>query len=230
MTVLLGWLATTLSISLLWPQVWRSCLQRRTSGLSATACWLGVALSACWLLYGVLLSDTAQVATNAAALVASLAILVALLVTQPALRSPRSLLLSGGGAALLLLGAAAVLVAALLPGVDPVAVGLTFGLVISAVNTLACVPQPLALLRDPGQDLSGLSPARWVLSASANTTWLVYGVLTGQPAVWTSATTALVAALVVCGVLLVTARSRRVGAALVVPNAGLTAQDVALTA
>ena len=50
----LGVLAATLSISLIWPQVWLCCRRRRTSGLSPTATFLGVALNLSWLAFGAL--------------------------------------------------------------------------------------------------------------------------------------------------------------------------------
>ena len=57
MTAALGFLAAALSISLVWPQVWRSCRHGRTVGLSPTSAWLAVSLNACWLTFGLHKSD-----------------------------------------------------------------------------------------------------------------------------------------------------------------------------
>lgn len=198
---LLGLLSATFSIALMWPQVWLSCVNRRTNGLSATACWLTTVLCGSWLLYGVLVRDITQIATNAVTCAANAAVLGALLVTQPALRRRRTLLTTAGGAAALAAAAVAAATVAALPTVPAVAVAGLFGAVVSSVNIIACLPQPLTLLRKPNQDLSGLSPARWWLTATSATSWTAYGCVTGQVAVWTSSAVGLVCALVVCGVL-----------------------------
>src|SRR5919112_1143607 len=65
MIAALGFLAAALSISTTWPQVWRSCRQGRTQGLSPTGSWLAVALNVCWLTFGLLIHDPAQVVTHA---------------------------------------------------------------------------------------------------------------------------------------------------------------------
>ena len=202
MTAALGVLAATFSILLVWPQVWLSCKNRRTNGLSATACWLAAALNACWLLYGVLLHDLVQITTNAVVGAANTAILAALLVTQPALRTRRALLVTGWSAGALLAAAALSAVAVVLYGVEPVRAGIALGVLASLVGALQCLPQPVSLLRDRTQDLSGLSPARWWLTVASCLAWCGYGVANGQVAVWASATVGLGTALIVCGVLL----------------------------
>lgn len=199
---LLGLLSTLLSIALMWPQVWLSCVNRRTNGLSATACWLGTALSGSWLLYGLMIRDVAQVATNVVSTVANAAVLVALLATQPLLRGRRALATTASGAAAMGVAGAGALTLAATPDLGAAAVGAAFGALVSAVSIVAGLPQPVSLLRSPGQDLSGISPARWCLSATACTSWTAYGLIAGQAAVWTSALFGLLCALVVCGVLL----------------------------
>jgi uncharacterized protein with PQ loop repeat len=201
LTHALGFLAAALSVTVSWPQVYKSCVQRRTNGLSATACTLGVAMPIGWVSYGLLAGQRIQIVTNLATGTAALAILVALLLTQPELRSLRALRIGAGsggavvGAALLSLGAAA------LPGVTAHQVAPVLGLLLAAVSLLSAIPQPLALLRDRRADLSGLSPLRWWLAASACASWLTYGLLTGQPAVWASAAVGLTSAAIVCTVL-----------------------------
>ncbi|WP_412745289.1 SemiSWEET transporter [Krasilnikovia sp. MM14-A1004] len=197
----LGWLGAALSIALPWPQVWRSCVQRHTTGLSATAAWLTFALPIGWITYGLLSGERVQVITNTVTGGASLAVLVALLVARRELRTGRMLAASAGGAIVMLsaaLGCGAA--AALLPGSGRVISDL-LGMVLVATSIVSAVPQPLALLRDRTQDLTGLSRLRWRLTAGAAASWLAYGALTGQPAVWLSASAGLTGALVVCYVL-----------------------------
>jgi uncharacterized protein with PQ loop repeat len=201
LTHALGFVAAALSVSVSWPQVYKSCVQRRTNGLSATACALGVALPIGWVSYGLLAGQRIQVMTNLATGTAALAILTALLLTQPQLRSLRALRIGVGsagavvGAALLGLGAAA------LPGVTGHQVAPVLGLLLAGVSLVSAIPQPLALLRDRHLDLSGLSPMRWRLAAGSGASWLTYGLLTGQPAVWASAAVGLTSAAIVCSVL-----------------------------
>ncbi len=197
----LGLVAAALSVSLSWPQVYKSCVQRRTNGLSATACTLGVAMPFGWVTYGLLAGERIQVLTNVATGTAGLAILAALLLTQPALRSPRALRVSLGSAGAVVAAALLSLAAAALPGVTGNQVAPVLGLLLAGVSFLSAIPQPLSLLRDRDQDLSGLSPLRWRLAAGACASWLCYGLLTGQPAVWASAVVGLTSAVIVCAVL-----------------------------
>src|SRR3954463_6585729 len=96
LTHALGCLGAALSMSLSWPQVYKSCVQRRTRGLSATATALGVAMPGGWITYGLLGGERIQVVTNTVTGTAGLAIMVALLATQPSLRSRRALRASAG--------------------------------------------------------------------------------------------------------------------------------------
>ncbi|WP_328460992.1 SemiSWEET transporter [Actinoplanes sp. NBC_00393] len=196
-----GLLGAALSMSLAWPQVYRSCVRRRTSGLSATACMLSVALPIGWMTYGFLIGDPFQVVTNTVTTLTGLAILAALLITQPQLRSGRALLTSAGTAGAVLLAIAGSAALAALPQVTGHRAAALLGTLLAAVSFVSAVPQPLALLRDRSQDLSGLSPLRWWLASAACGSWLLYGLGTGQPAVWASAFVGLTSALIVCGVL-----------------------------
>jgi uncharacterized protein with PQ loop repeat len=201
LTHALGVLGASLSMSLSWPQVIKSCVQRRTLGLSPTACSLGVAMPLGWITYGLLSGQRIQVVTNVVTGLAGLAILVALLLTQPGMRSLRALRLSAASAGAVLTAVAVSGAAAALPGVRSEQVAPVLGLLLAGVSFLSAIPQPLALLRDRTQDLSGLSPLRWRLGAGACASWLSYGVLTGQPPVAASAFVGLVSASIVCGVL-----------------------------
>jgi uncharacterized protein with PQ loop repeat len=201
LTHALGCLGAALSMSLSWPQVYKSCVQRRTGGLSATATALGVAMPLGWITYGLLSGERIQIVTNTVTGTAGLSIMVALLATQPSLRSARALRVSAGAAgavvaAILLSG-----LAAALPGVRGSEVAPVLGLVLAGVSVLSAIPQPLALLRDRHLDLSGLSPLRWRMGAGACASWFAYGLGTGQPPVYASASVGLVSALIVCTIL-----------------------------
>jgi uncharacterized protein with PQ loop repeat len=201
LTHVLGCLGAALSMSLSWPQVVKSCVQRRTGGLSPTATTLGVAMPIGWITYGVLSGERLQVLTNIVTGVAGLAILMSLMLTQPHLRSARALRISVGSAGMVTSAALLSGAAAALPGVRGAQVAPLLGLVLAGVSFLSAIPQPLALLRDRTQDLSGLSPLRWRLGAGACASWSLYGLGTAQPAVWASALAGLAGALVVCAVL-----------------------------
>jgi uncharacterized protein with PQ loop repeat len=201
MIAALGFLAAALSISVVWPQVWRSCRHRRTLGLSPTTAWLGVALNLCWLTFGVLIGDPAQIVTNAVVGAGNTAVLIALLLTRPHLRSRRTLLRTAAGAAGLVALAAGSAVSVAVLGAHPAAVAATLSSVISLVGAAAALPQPLSLLRDRTQDMSGLSLARWRLGAGSCASWASYGWLIDQPAVWLSAGFGLSCALLMCALL-----------------------------
>jgi hypothetical protein len=102
-------------MSLPWPQVWRSCAQRRTVGLSATASWLGIALPIGWITYGLLSGEQVQVVTNTVTGSAGLAVLIALLATRGELWTRRTVLVSGAGAAAVVAACAGSMLLAALP-------------------------------------------------------------------------------------------------------------------
>ncbi|TFV64628.1 UNVERIFIED_ORG: PQ-loop repeat-containing protein [Bacillus sp. AZ43] len=201
MSAALGVLASILSIALVWPQVWLSCRHRRTGGISPTSAWLVVSLNLCWVVFGLLTDDPAQFVTNAVVGAANTAVLGALLVTQPQLRTRRALLRAVPAAAALVALALGSAVAVVLLDVPSAAVAGGLGTVISLVGSAAAAVQPLSLLRDRAQDLSGLSVARWYLGAGSCASWAGYGWLGGQPTVYLSAAFGLLCALVVCAVL-----------------------------
>ncbi|GGQ85347.1 SemiSWEET transporter [Couchioplanes azureus] len=208
-------MAAGLSVTLLWPQVWTSAVRRRTAGLSPTATWLGVALPLGWIEYGLLIGDPVQIVTNTVTGLAGLAILVALLVARPDLRRRRTGLGAASGATALLAVTAAAAGLAYLPGSDDRALGSALGVALTGAVLLANLPQPLALLRDRGQDLSGVSGLRWGLSAAANLCWAGYAHDTGQSAVLVCSLAGLISCLVVCVVLVMARRPAPVSAAAV---------------
>jgi uncharacterized protein with PQ loop repeat len=205
MTAALGFLAAALSIALIWPQVWLSCRHGRTLGLSPTTTWLGVALNLCWLTFGLLIGDPAQIVTNAVVGTGNTAVLAALLLSQPHLRERRVVLRTAAGAGLLAALALGSLASVAVLGAEPAVVAVSFGSVISLVGALAALPQLLSILFDRTQDLSGMSPARWYLGAGSCASWTTYGWLNSQPNVWLGAGFGLICAVTTCAVL----RSRR---------------------
>jgi uncharacterized protein with PQ loop repeat len=201
MIAVLGCLASTLSIAVVWPQVWRSCRHRRTLGLSPTSAWLAVGLNVCWLTFGALTGDPAQMITNAVVGTGNCAVLAALLLTQPQLRTRGALLRTAAGAAGLVALAGGSVLSVVGLGASPAVVATTLSSAIAVVGSAAALPQPLRLLRDRTQDVSGLSPTRWRLGAGACASWTSYGWLGHQPAVSLAAGFGLTCALVMCTLL-----------------------------
>jgi uncharacterized protein with PQ loop repeat len=200
MIAVLGFSAAVLSITVVWPQVWLSCRHGRTLGLSPTGSWLAVGLNLCWLTFGLLTRDPAQIATHAVVGAGNTAVLAALLLTQPHLRSTQVLTRTAAGAgALATLAAGSVLAVVLGAGSTDVA-GL-LSAVVTLVGIVAALPQLLGILFDRTQDLSGMSAARWYLGAGSCASWTAYGWLLSQPTVWLSAGFGLVCAVVTCVVL-----------------------------
>jgi uncharacterized protein with PQ loop repeat len=205
MIAVLGFLAAALSIAVIWPQVWLSCRQGRTLGLSPTSSWLSVALNLCWWSFGLLTGDAAQILTHVVVGAGNTAVLAALLLAQPRLRAPRMLIRTAAGAAGLAALALASLGSVEFLGADPAVAAATLGSIIGLVGAAAALLQPLRLVLDPAQDLSGLSSTRWQLSAGSCAVWSTYGLLIAQPMVWLSAGFGLGCAVVMCALL----RSRR---------------------
>ena len=222
MIAALGFLAAALSITVVWPQVWLSCRHGRTLGLSPAGSWLAVGLNLCWLTFGLLVGDAPQIATHAVVGAGNTAVLAALLLTQPHLRSTQALTRTAAGAAALAILAVGSVVAVVL-GAATAAVAVALSGVATLVGIVAALPQLLGILLDRTADLSGMSPERWYLGAGSCASWTAYGWLLAQPTVWLSAGVGLVCAVATCVVL----RSRRPAApvARVVPlrPAALTA-------
>jgi uncharacterized protein with PQ loop repeat len=202
----LGFLAASLSIALIWPQVWLCCRHRRTDGLSPTASFLSVALNFSWLTFGLLSGDAAQSVSNAVVGVGNTAVLVALLVTQPRLRVPQVLARTAGLAAALVAFGIGGIASMVFLGTSAAVVAGALGTLASVAGAASACVQPVSLLRNRAQDLSGISRTRWWLSAGASSSWICYGWLECRPAVWASAAVGLGCAVVVC-TLLVARRS-----------------------
>ncbi|NYJ07579.1 SemiSWEET transporter [Petropleomorpha daqingensis] len=201
MTAALGFLAAALSICLVWPQVWLSCRRGRTRGLSPAAAWLAVGLNASWLTFGLLTRDPAQIVTNAVVGAGNTAVLAALLFSQSHLRTRTALLRSAAGAAGLVTIAAGSALSVVLLGADRVEVGTALGALVSVVGAGTACVQPLSMLRDRTQDLSGLSAIRYRLGAAANASWLSYALLRHEPTVFAAAGIGFGCAVLVCTLL-----------------------------
>ncbi|SDO43797.1 PQ loop repeat-containing protein [Geodermatophilus sp. DSM 45219] len=209
MIAALGSLAAALSITVVWPQVWLSCRHGRTLGLSPTGSWLAVGLNLCWLTFGLLVGDPAQVVTHAVVGAGNTAVLAAQLRGQPHLRTTPALTRTAPGAAALA-ALAAGSVAAVVLGAEAAAVAAGLSAVVTLVGVVAALPQLLGVL-DRTSDLSGMSPLRWYLGAGSCASWTAYGWLLGQTMVWLSAGFGLVCAVVTC----LAMRTRRPGAPVV---------------
>jgi uncharacterized protein with PQ loop repeat len=205
MIAVLGSCSAALSICNIWPQVWLSCRRGRTLGLSPTGSWLAVALNACWLTFGLLTADPAQIVTHAVVGAGNTAVLAALLATQPQTRATPTLLRTAAGAVGLLGLAASSIAAVALVGIAPAVVTAAFGAVITLIGMAAALPQLLGILVDRSRDLSGMSATRWYLGAASSASWVGYGALLHHPAVVLSAGFGLVCAVTTCAVL----RARR---------------------
>jgi uncharacterized protein with PQ loop repeat len=201
MIAALGFFSAALSISVVWPQVWRSCRHGRTLGLSPTTSWLAVGLNLCWLTFGLLTGDAAQVITHVVVGVGNTAVLAALLRAHPHLRRGPMLLRTAAGAWALAALAAGSALSVVLLAADPAAVATGLSAMTSLVAAAAAVPQPMSLLLDPAQDISGLSPARWRLGAGSCASWMGYGWFVGEPVVWMSAGFGLACAVLMCALL-----------------------------
>ncbi|WP_244876060.1 SemiSWEET transporter [Winogradskya consettensis] len=207
---LLGYVGAALSIALPWPQVWRSCAKGQTNGLNASACFLGVAMPVGWITYGALTGETVQIITNAVTGGAGLAVLTTVLIKQSHLRQRRKLATSAAGAAGILTATLGSAAATWLTAASSHQAAAFLGLVLAGTSFVSAIPQPLSLLRDREQDMSGLSALRWRLAAAACASWMTYGLSTGQPAVWASAMVGLTSALIVCWVLFTSTRTSAV--------------------
>lgn len=168
-----GCAGAVLSIGLIVPQVWTSCVGRRVAGLSPAARWLMAGQSATWLTYGVAERVPLQVLTNAACLALHVSVLAALLLLDPAARDRRVVLPQ------VALNAAwlGIVVACALSTAVPV-VTLAAG-----IGVVSVVPQLWRLATSPDEDSSGVSVPTTALSLLAGLCWVAHGVALALPAV-----------------------------------------------
>lgn len=182
---------TTITIS--WPQVWVSCVRRRTAGLSPMTTLLGPALNVTWLSYGLLIDDPLQVVVNALMGVGNLAVLAALLWSHRAAISSRALIAPG----VLVAGVATAWILVTAGVAAAPAAGAVVGAAGAVFGAISVIPQPMELLRRPDQDISGVSVGRYALAAVSGALWLTHGTIGGDVAVIGSATLGMTSAMVV---------------------------------
>lgn len=182
MLTALGLLAATLIIVYTWPQTLRVLRTGDVTGIALPALVASMACTVCWLGFGLLTADAAQIFCNSASLLGSAALLSVVHRRRP---------FTGRG---VLVAAGAVVVAAAVGALAGGAGGLaTAG---ALIGTSAQLPQ----LRNAWAGrVAGLSVASFGLLTVAEIAWCVYGACQGTPQVWGSAvaTMGIAAAIVV---------------------------------
>lgn len=179
-----GCVGAVLSIGLIVPQAWTSCVGRKVAGLSPASRWLMAGQAATWLTYGFAEQVPLQVLTNAVCLVLHLSVLGALLLQDPTARSSRVALPQ---AALTAVWLGVVVVCALSAAV-PV------GTLAAIVGAVSVVPQLWRLARSRDEDTSGVSVTTTALSLLASLCWVTHGLALALPAVVLPAATGAAAA------------------------------------
>jgi uncharacterized protein with PQ loop repeat len=197
---LCGLLAGCIGISTSWPQVWRLWVGRRHAGLSLTANVLGVLYTIGWLLYGIASHSAVQIATTMVGLVGGVLILAGhVRLSRPRPTAWVPLLLAG----LTGLGLAASMGRT------------TIGLVASASTITGVLPQVVLLARARRAGVinaQGVSRLRWLLAATCNGSWVVYGLIVGDVVIFGNS--AIIAALALSVVALATPHVARSSAPL----------------
>ena len=158
----LGAIGTFTGLARPLPQFVRLLRTRDAHGVSLDTAVTSCVVSSAWAAYGIL-ADRAAVAL-ASGLSAVVFVLIALLAVRLGRRA-RELRAAP-------IWLVAVVSASALAGVDGLGVVLVVGAVVA--NT----PQVVVAFRE--QDLSGLSPSTWALTASDGGTWFLYGLATGD--------------------------------------------------
>lgn len=162
-----------LSIAFAWPQAWRAARADDVSGISAPTTLLLICTSTTWLLYGLAVADASLIAGNGVTMLAAMLTLAVVLrrsVERPAALAPLLV------AWLAVLTIVALVAGALDLGPAPVGVlGAVLGVTMS-------IPQAWRITRGHGTE--GVSLATYVLLMAVMTSWLVYGLLLGDPVVW----------------------------------------------
>lgn len=192
----LGWLATACVVGLNLPQVWRSCVHRRTDGLPAARFWVAGLVSVVWLGYGLYGGGLVQVVLNTTTVLLNAALLLAL----PAARRGTARWAPAAAATLL-----AVVALGEAGGKEAV------GVVGAVVGTVLYLPQLLAL-RHRHRGTDGVSDAALWLQGAGGGCWLGYGLLRSETVVWVPN----VFVLLTTGATLVLLGARR-GASVIVP-------------
>ena len=160
-----GTVAGAVGVCTSWPQAWRLWVRRQHTGLSLSTNVMGLLNPVAWLLYGVLSHSTVQVLTSLVGMTGALAILAGhLRRARIGLRSWLPFFVTG----------LAVIGLALSGG------RMVLGLLAAVATVVGIVPQLVVLAKrraNGSLDARGVSRARWLLSASGNSLWVVYGVI-----------------------------------------------------
>lgn len=114
-----GYLAGSIGLVRQAPQLWRTCVQRQTAGLSALTSFFGLLNSCTWLGYGLLADAQVQVGVNGVFLLVNGALTMAIVAGSPLLRRSRSYLAAAG---LALVWGSVVLLAHSVGGAEAIAV------------------------------------------------------------------------------------------------------------
>jgi uncharacterized protein with PQ loop repeat len=186
-----AWAGGGFGVLLSWPQAWRLWVDREHAGLSLSASVLGFVAPVAWVAYGVAQRSLPQIVTNLLVVLGGAAVLAGQ-VRRARPDTRRWLPLTVASLTLTL-------------GLFAYAPAATVGWLAGLVTLASTLPQVVLLLRARMRgpvDARGVARARWVLSLSCNSAWLVYGVLRGDVVI---ATTALVIALLSAAVLVLLA-------------------------
>lgn len=155
---------TVLSLSFIWPQVWRTVRHDTTHGISAFSVVHGLTGSALWLAYGIAVGRTAVWFSNGSFIVAQSIIISVLLRHQ---RMPVSLIVKFGVAL-------AVVLAAFLP----VSAAL-IGWIATFTSITSLIPQVVHVIRT--DNLHAISIASWLMTVLSASSWMVYGWVVDDP-------------------------------------------------
>lgn len=153
----LGWIATFVGFSRMYPQAVTIARSRSVTGVSSWSVAITVLSMVWWLIYCVAIADLPSSVSSLGSAIAPIACLV-LLHRRGAVHTGHLLLIAGGS----LLGGLA-----LMRGTDIVGF-------LAAGSTMAyAIPQFHHLLRT--RDVAGLSEASWALTAFNTALWTLYG-------------------------------------------------------
>lgn len=188
--VLVGWLAVVMSCVQFVPQVVRTVRTGDLDGVSPLMWAVLTAQGVAWATFGWRAGLVPSVLTNLVLLGSAVVMLQRLAVGRAA-------------AVQRALAAAAVLLA-----VDLVVIvtlpNAVLGALAAAIAMVSQVPQVVTALRT--DDLSGLSRPMFLLGAVAGACWFLFGLGTGQPSIWVSASFVTALTLVILARIVVTGR------------------------
>lgn len=155
---------TALSLSFIWPQVWRTVRFDTTHGLSAFAAVHGLVGSGLWFSYGIGADNTPIWFSNGSFIVAQ-SIIISVMWRHG--RVPKTLLFRFGTLF-------AVLLVALLP--LPAS---AFGWTATVVSASSLVPQALHVAR--AENMHAISLVTWVVTIISAASWMVFGWVLNDP-------------------------------------------------